>query len=401
MPHTERVNFTNRYINNVGIPAKGRAVVWDATSRGLGVTVQSTGTKTFFWARRVRKELVWHSIGSTKDFTLEEARARADQINAEVGKWKEAGSVGEVPVKKRPKALTLGQLFDDYCALHLAKAKNPVKMLVGAKWFFDAYLHNLRDRDLASITREELRNLHASVGEKHGTTGANRALQLVKATINWGIDDGRYEGGNVATKISMFEEHSRERVAQKTELARLFAELAPDKEPSRDLRDFVRLALMTGARKSDVLSMRWDDLALADNRWTVPSTTKSGRRYDVPLPPQAVEILKDRARRRNGDESPWVFPSRGATGHVVDLKGAWKKLLERAEIKNLRQHDLRRTMASFQLKRGATMPVIGASLGHAAGSNATAIYARPSFELMEESVRAATDAMLALVPAKK
>lgn len=401
MPQTERQNFTARYLNNLNVPTKGREIVWDATSRGLGLTIQTTGTKTFFWARRVKKNLIWHTIGNFEDFTLDEARARADEINAQVGKWKEAGCIGPVPVAKPPKALTLGKLFDDYCALHVARAKNPVKALEGTKWFFDAYLATLRDRELSSITRAELRDLHASLGEKHGSVAANRAIQLLKRIINWGIDTERYEGGNVATKIVMFPEYSRERVAQKTELARLFAELEPDKEPSRDLRDFVWLALTTGARKSDILSMRRNDLALPDNRWTIPSTTKSGKAYEVALPPRAVEILKERAsRQKNGDASEWVFPSRGVSGHLVDLKGAWKKLLERAGIKNLRQHDLRRTLASFQLKKGATMPVIGKTLGHAAGSSATAIYARPDFELMEKSVRAATNAMIALAPKK-
>jgi len=400
MPQTERANFTARYLNNLAVPAKGREIVWDATSRGLGVTIQTTGTKTFFWARRVKKNLIWHTIGNFDDFTLDEARSRADEINAQVGKWKEAGCVGPVPVAKPPKALTLGKLFDDYCALHVARAKNPVKALEGAKWFFDAYLASLRDRELSSITRAELRDLHESVGEKHGSVAANRAIQLLKRVINWGIDTERYEGGNVAIKIAMFPEHSRERVAQKTELVRLFAELEPDKEPSRDLRDFVWLALTTGARKSDILSMRWDDLALADNRWTIPSTTKTAKAYEVALPPRAVEILKSRIHHRKDDESRWVFPSRGVSGHLVDLKGAWKKLLERAEIKNLRQHDLRRTLASFQLMKGATMPVIGKTLGHAAGSSATAVYARPDFGSMEKSVRAATNAMLALAPKK-
>jgi len=399
MPHTERVNLTNRYLNNVAIPSKGRAVIWDATSRGLGVTVQASGTVSFFWARRVRKELIWHTIGNVQDFTLDEARARADQINAEVGKWKEAGCVGPVPIAKPPKALTLGELFNNYCALHLAKAKNPVKALEGAKWLFGKYLSSLRERDVASITRAELRELHARIGEKHGPVIANRAIQLLKRVVNFAIDAELYEGGNVASKIATFPEYSRERVAQKTELARLFAELAPDKEPSRDLRDFVWLALLTGARKSDVLSMRWADLALADNRWNVPSTTKTGRGYEVALAPRAVEILNERARRRNGSE--WVFPSRGVSGHVVDLRFAWKKLLERAEITNLRQHDMRRTLASFQLKKGAAMATVGKSLGHSAGSSATAIYARPDFEMLQESVGAAANAMLALVPAKK
>ena len=69
MPQTERVNFTTRYLSNLKAPQRGRVVIWDATSRGLGVTVQATGTKTFFWARRVRKELIWHTIGSTPNAT--------------------------------------------------------------------------------------------------------------------------------------------------------------------------------------------------------------------------------------------------------------------------------------------------------------------------------------------
>jgi integrase len=398
---TSRTNFTTRFLNNLKPPRTGRTIIWDATTRGLGIRVQETGTKTFFWARNVRGKLTWHTIGSVEDFTLEEARSRADAINSDVGKWKEAGSVGAMPIAKAKKALTLGALFDDYLTFHVAKAKNPVKALENSKWFFEAYLTTLRLRELSSITRAELRELHAGLGEKHGPVAANRAMQLVKRVINWGIDTERYEGGNVASKIQMFPEYSRERVAQKTELARLFAELDEEREPSRDLRDFVWLGLLTGARKGDILSMKWSDLALADNRWTIPSTTKSGRPYEVALPPRAVEILEERARRqKNGDSPEWVFPSRSVSGHLVDLKGAWKKLLERAQIKNLRQHDLRRTLASFQLKNGATMPVIGKTLGHAAGSSATAIYARPDFELMEKSVRAATNAMIALAPTK-
>jgi integrase len=397
MPQTEHVNFTERFVMNVKPPTIGRAVYWDSSSRGLGVTVQATGTKTFFWARRVNKRLIWHTIGSADDFTLPSARQRADEINSQVGKWREAGCVGPVPVERARQAVTLSELFDTYCVKQLARAKNPVKSIKDAKWFFDAYLTPLANREIASITRSELRELHGKLGEKNGPVGANRALQLAKAIINYGISSEVYEGGNVASKIDLFPEYSRERVAQKTELVRLFAELAQDREPSRDLRDFVWLALLTGARKSDVLSMKWSDLALADNRWTVAATTKTGRAYDVALAPRAIAILEERAaRRKKGDECAWVFPSHGATGHLRDLKRAWKKLLERAQITNLRQHDLRRTLASMQLKKGAAMATVGKSLGHAAGSQATAIYARPDFSMVSEAVNAAASAMLAL-----
>jgi integrase len=82
----------------------------------------------------------------------------------------------------------------------------------------------------------------------------------------------------------------------------------------------------------------------------VPETTKSGDSYDIALTPEAVEILRERRAERK--DTPWVFPSRGVTGHIVDLKGAYKKLLDRAKITNLTQHDLRRTLGSYQGTRG-------------------------------------------------
>src|ERR1700730_3157732 len=117
--------------------------------------------------------------------------------------------------------------------------------------------------------------------------------------------------------------------------------------------------MWTGARRGDILSMRWSDIFLDDNRWQVPHP-KNAKPYDVPLTPEAIEILRNRrqlqadATKRRGETLPkvgdtvWVFPSRGRTGHVVDLKVAWGKLLEKAKLDGLRQHDLRRTLGSYQ-----------------------------------------------------
>jgi hypothetical protein len=89
-----RVNFTDRFLGALKTPDTGRTTVHDSTVRGLGVLVQKTGTKSFFWARRTNAKLVYHTLGSCSDVTLEQARARASEINAAVAKWKEAGYVG-------------------------------------------------------------------------------------------------------------------------------------------------------------------------------------------------------------------------------------------------------------------------------------------------------------------
>ena len=90
----------------------------------------------------------------------------------------------------------------------------------------------------------------------------------------------------------------------------------------------------------------------------------------------------------------WVFPSYGKTGHLVEPKKAWNRLLDRAEISDLRIHDLRRTLGSWQAATGASLPVIGKSLGHK-NQATTAIYARLDLDPVRQAVNTATAAMLA------
>ena len=108
---------------------------------------------------------------------------------------------------------------------------------------------------------------------------------------------------------------------------------------------------------------------------------------------ETLEIL-DRRRTRYGS-GEWVFPANSKTGHIIDPKSAWKRVCERANLKDLRIHDLRRTLGSWQAAAGATETVIGRSLGHAAGSRATSVYARLNLTTVRESVNQATAAMLA------
>ena len=113
------------------------------------------------------------------------------------------------------------------------------------------------------------------------------------------------------------------------------------------------------------------------------------RREFADLGAEAIEILK--ARQNNG--SVWVFPGTGATGHLIEPKRAWARLLERAGIDNLRIHDLRRTLGSWQAKTGASMVIIGKSLNHKSSST-TAIYARLDLDPVRESVDRATSAIM-------
>jgi integrase len=137
----------------------------------------------------------------------------------------------------------------------MKKARKPDAAFASANWQFERYLSSLSSKQLASVTRAEVRELHARLSEKHGNVTANRAVQLLRRVINWAIRTDRFKGENPATKIELHREAKRKRFLQPAELPRLFAALKD--EPSDDLRHYVQLALWTGARKSDILAMRW------------------------------------------------------------------------------------------------------------------------------------------------
>ena len=137
--------------------------------------------------------------------------------------------------------------------------------------------------------------------------------------------------------------------------------------------------------------MGWKDINFENKTWRIEET-KNGEPQIIHLSEQAIEILNRRSKSRYSD---WVFPSRASvSGHIEEPKRAWKNVLQRAGIEDLRIHDLRRTLGSWQAATGANSYIIGKSLGHKTQA-ATAIYARLNLDPVRESVNKATEAMFA------
>ncbi len=161
-------------------------------------------------------------------------------------------------------------------------------------------------------------------------------------------------------------EHHRRRYLSGDELGRLVAAL--NDHPDRQVANAVRMLLLTGARRGEVLSMRWADVDLTDGKWSKPpSSTKQEKHHEVPLSAPARALL---ASIRDEQAAPgralgeFVFPSTGKKGHLVEIKKGWATLCKAAGIKNLRLHDLRHSYASALASGGASLPLIGALLGH-------------------------------------
>jgi integrase len=369
-------------------PAAKRYNVLDPETRGLGLVVHPSGEKTFYHQVKVLGYPRRTTLGSFDSLSIEQARGEASNINAAIAKWKLNDCQGPAPFEKKQQGEpTFSELLDSYIEKHLKQhAKNPEHAEREVRYAIDAYLASWKNRKISAIRRADMVKVHEELGREH-KYAADRLRDIVRAMFNFARSEELYTGENPA-EIKSFHHQSRTRFLQPEELARLFQAL---RRAPADVRDFVSISLWTGARKSDVLSMRWENLSLPDNRWEVPNP-KSRNPYVIALTPEASEILAAR-RRRNG-ASPWVFPGHGQTGHVVNIKKPWKALLAKAKIEDLRIHDLRRTLGSWQAAAGASSFIIGKSLGHSDGSQATSVYARLNLDPIRESVMTATRAMI-------
>lgn len=387
----EQTNFTKDYLNALPLPAPGtRAVYHDAKTTGLQIRVTATGAKTFCVYRRIKggqPERV--TLGRYPEMSIEQARRKAADINAAI-----EGGANPAKVKRAHRE---EPTFADIFALFIPGKRKRNGQPLSDRTIKDyqdclrLHLAKIKELKLSQIGRDDVRRIHAAATKK-SPASANRAVAIVSSVYNYAIDELEvYTGANPAAKIKKNYEAPRERFVQSDELPRIFAAMEVD-----PLGDFFLLALLTGARRSNVQAMRWDEINLDEGIWRIP-LTKNGTSQNVTLSPEAAIVLSN---RKKSTTSPFVFPGTGASGHLMEPKRAWARILKHAGLEDLRIHDLRRTLGSWQAKTGASLTIIGKSLNHKT-HQATAIYARLDLDPVRQSVNTATSAMMAAAGQKQ
>ncbi|OIQ90431.1 putative prophage CPS-53 integrase [mine drainage metagenome] len=410
-----------------------RTVYHDAKTTGLQIRVTSTGVKTFSLFRRIKGGLPERmTLGRFPDMTIEQARKLAARVNSEI---EEGSNPAEVKrsLKGEP---TVSEFFKEYGERHGQKKKS---WSDDQQRFRDYLKKPLGTKKLSAVTREMVGRILSDMdsdGKAGATVNNVRALTsgIFGKAIEW-----NYLTENPVRGIKTRKSNKRDRFLQSNELPRFFASLG--EETNVTVRDFFLLSLLTGARRSNVLEMRWSQINLADGIWRIPDT-KNGTPQNVTLSPEAALIL---TTRKEIIEGPFVFPGNGKSGHLIEPKNGWQRIFDRDELSqlamriettgnknykaegeslsdaldrarhaakhlkidtdgcrmiDLRIHDLRRTLGSWQAKQGASLSIIGKSLNHK-NQQTTAIYARLDLDPVRASVNSATTAMFEAAGIKK
>ncbi len=422
-------NFTKNILMSLPVPSSSTVSYRDTKEKGLSLYVTPKGAKSFFVRKRINGRDERVVLGQFPDMTVEGARKAALKTKNDISQ----GISPNLEKKKIRAEITFGELFHRYLEEYSKVRKKSWKY---DQREIDKFLSHWKTRRLSSISRQEVVKLHQNITSNNGPYQANRIVERIRGIFNKGIEWG-WDGENPASKIKKFPEKARDRFIQPSEFPFFFAALA--EEESETINDYLWISLFTGARKSNVLAMRWQDIDWHLKQWRIPET-KNGDPLTVVLSQDATAILERRQRKTN---SLWVFPSIDSkSGHLADPKRAWNRIRLNATIKYLRSlpvleplfgyiqrpeeelsdarlykalvksakerkidlpkgltdvriHDLRRTLGSYQAIIGASQAIIGKSLGHKSIA-ATQIYARLTLDPVRDAVETATAKMMDL-----
>jgi integrase len=320
--------------------------LWDTAVTGFGARRQTNGT--FYYVRyRHNGTQIVKSIGRHGALTPDTARTKAKQLLGTV-----AG--GTDPFTQALSGEGFGAAVERYLERKRAAFKPSSFAEIGRYLRnHSAPLHRVR---LDQIDRRKVAALLGEIETNSGPVARNRTRSVLSAFFNWCVSEGLLETNPAQGTAKASENGSRERVLTKEELRKLWHNLGNDR-----FADIVSLLLLTGQRRNEIGKLQWSEIDFARKMIVLaPERTKNSRVHELPLPAQALAILK-RIPRRNTTDFLW-----GKRG-FSDWNGAKHELDERLRIADWHLHDLRRTCATQMAELGIQPHIIEAVLNHVSG----------------------------------
>ena len=369
----EYKTLSNRMVEKLKV-AKD-TVFWDRELTGFGIRVYPTGGKVYIAQARGPGGPKRVAVGRHGVLGAEQARQRAALIIARV-------KAGEDPVPEPMKPTcgpTVNELAKRYLEEHVEIRCKP-RTAASTRTVVNRHIvPALGKAPLTAVERTQVVELHQRLcGIPSVANNAVRTLSLMyRLAQGWGLVP---EGCNPCRSIVKYPVRKRERFLTDGEFTRLGQVLdKAEGEISASAVAAIRLLMLTGCRKREILCLRWEDVALDGNELRLPDA-KTGARV-VPLSPSAMKLLAGLPRIEG---NLWVIPGRKPGTHMSNVDQSWQVIRARAGLEDVRIHDLRHSYASRALALGESLPMIGKLLGHSQVET-TARYAHLARDSMREA----------------
>lgn len=381
-----QIRLTKRNIDLIERPASGQVLYYDTELRGLGLRV-GTRSSSYFAERQVRRRTVRVTIGPAALIVPEAARKRALGILADMA---DGNDPNEAKRTARATSLTVSEAFDRFFEGRTSLTAN-TRMHYGRSQSF--YLKAWANRPLGEVTPEMVLASHRRISERNGPTTANNVMRHLRSVYNFVSATVGELPPNPVTVLSKgrlwHAEKRRRTLIPVHALPRWFEAVEHETD---DARDFLKIALFTGMRRSEITGLRWEHIDLVGETLTVPMT-KNGEPLTLPLSWYLMDLLI--ARRLRLPDTEWVFPGRGTTGHITEVK-TFSARVSGASGVAFTIHDLRRTFVTIAESLDIPAYALKRLLNHRANNDVTGGYIIIDTDRLRAPVNRIADRILEL-----
>jgi len=330
------------------LPFEGKAyAVRDTHTTGLMVAVnkasKSYKVQRDLWrGQRGRRRLVKtvrHTLGTTDELTLDEARTRAQEVIAQIKRGVDPNAPG---AGAGAEVWTVGRLWDEYEAdmRHRGLAD---RTIASFRYHLDKYIADWRAVPLTELRRSMCRDRHRKITERHGPYPANHVMRSLRVAWNFAlrvVDDPDVLPGNPVAAVTFHRERRREAVIMPEDLPVWWARVQALGNPLR--REMHALGILSGLRPGTLVSLERDWIDLEAKAIKIPRM-KSGRKFHLPLSAAMAEHVQ-RALEL-GDvlfpRAPWLFPTRSNDGRRVIATQVWREKTLPSETGHILRHTYR------------------------------------------------------------
>jgi len=355
----------------------------DSAIVGFGLRVTSAGAKSFIVEKRIDGKSRRKTIGPYGPLTVEQARKQAMKFLGEV-------ATGQDPIKEeksnKAKCATLLDAFENY--LQARKDLKPYTIKDYTR-SIDTSLKDWQHKALVDITKDMVEIRHRELG-KRSHARANNTMRLLRALFNHAMVKYEDAAGNPIITINpvnrlsetraWYKVNRRQTLIKPTQLKDWYqATLQLNIETTRD---YLHLLLFTGLRRSEASRLAWEDIDFKERTLTIPET-KNHQVHTLPLSDFLFDLLK---RREADKSSPYVFPTDGKTGYLIEPKTAVKRVATLSGV-GFTLHDLRRTFITIAESLDIPGYALKRLLNHKDPNDVTAGYIVPDINRLRKPMQ--------------
>ena len=348
-----KLRFTTDSIKRLKPPTdKAKVQYFDSELTGFMIEVKNTGTKTYYYRYRVNTSQKMIRIGTTTELNFQQAKEKYLEL-----KENQTNPQEHSPQKEKP-LITFLEFYNSY---YLPYIKAHIKSYeTNISVFKNHILKDLSNTSMADLKKLDIKRLHNEMItiKNLSRATANKFLIFLSSAYKLANEFELLNSYNPCRGIKEFELNNQRQIfLTQSQTKRLLNEV--NKSSNIHLKYIVPMLLLSGARKREVLDAKWCDFDNINNLWTIP-LTKNGKKRILPITKSLQTILNQIPK----DKTPYLFASPLTLKPYISIYQSWNSARTKANLKEVRMHDLRHTYASALVNAKCSLYEVQVLLGH-------------------------------------